>query len=139
MVALAEEAREQGVAFSLSEDGAVSEGSICLGDFLGGGAAAERLSPWLAAVDPALSARLCEAALAAGVEPLAFVRAAAAEFAGHADDERWTQLISAARDGADPALAALASILKTKLTPPSRTLNVIHRRTPGAVRPAAPL
>ena len=133
VVALADEAREAGVAVTLGEDGRVVEGSACLGDFLGDGAAAERLAPWLAAVDPALSARLGEAARASGVEPLDFVRAAAAEFVGHADDERWTQLISAAQDGADPALAALSSILQSKLTPtPPRTVTLITRRVARA-------
>ena len=137
VVALAEEAREAGVAVTLSEDGRVVDGSACLGDFLGDGAAAERLTPWLAIVDPALSARLDEAARASGVEPLAFVRAAAAEFVGHADDERWTQLISAARDGVDPALAALSSILQSKLTPTPRTFTVISRRAASGAAPLA--
>ena len=138
VVALADEAREKGVAIALGEDGAVSEGSACLGDFLGDGAPAERLAPWLAAVDPALSARLNEAAMAAGVEPLDFVRTAAAEFVGQADDERWTQLISAARDGADPAVAALAAILKSKLEPPKRTFTVVSRRGAAPASPAVP-
>jgi peptidyl-prolyl cis-trans isomerase C len=135
VVALAEAARESGVALTLSEDGRVMDGSVCLGDFLGDGAAAERLVPWLAVVDPALSARLDQAAGASGIEPLAFVRAAAAEFVGHADDERWTQLISAARDGVDPALAALSSILQSKLTPTPRTFTVIGRRAASGAAP----
>jgi peptidyl-prolyl cis-trans isomerase C len=135
VVALAEDACEAGVAVTLSEDGAVLDGSACLGDFLGDGAAAERLAPWLAVVDPALSARLDEAARASGVEPLAFVRAAAADFVGHADDERWTQLISAARDGVDPALGALSSILRSKLTPTPRTFTVIGRRAASGPAP----
>ena len=62
----------------------------------------------------------------------AFVNAAARAFVDHADDERWTQLISAARNGDDPALAALSAILKAKLTPPAqppkRGITVIARR-----------
>jgi hypothetical protein len=66
---------------------------------------------------------------------LAFVRAAAADFVGHADDERWTQLISAARDGVDPALGALSSILRSKLTPTPRTFTVIGRRAASGPAP----
>jgi peptidyl-prolyl cis-trans isomerase C len=136
VVALAEEAREAGVAVTLSEDGRVVDGSACLGDFLGDGAAAERLAQWLAVVDPVLFARLDEAARASGMEPLDFVRAAAADFVGHADDERWTQLISATRDGVDPALAALSSILQSKLTPAPRTFTVIGRRAASGAGPS---
>jgi peptidyl-prolyl cis-trans isomerase C len=137
VLALAEAARERGVTCALVEDGAVVEGSACLGDFLGDGMAADRLSAWLAAADPALSLRLGEAALAAGMEPLAFVRATAAEFVGQSDDQTWTQLISAAQGAADPALAALAQILKSKLMAPARNFTIISRRPAAGSRPAA--
>ena len=35
----------------------------------------------------------------------------------HADDEKWTQLISATQGAADPAVAAMTSLLKAQLTP----------------------
>ena len=126
--ALAAEAQAKGVAVALTEAGAVADGSACLGDFLGDGAAAERMIPWLAVADPALAARVSGAAGAMGCEPAAFVRAAAADFAGRADDEAWTQLISAAQGASDPALAALAAILKSRLEPPKRSFTVIARR-----------
>ena len=135
VVALADAAREKGLAFALGEDGSVSEGSSCLGDFLADGMAAARLSAWLELADPALQARLHDAALAGNVEPLAFVRAATAAFIGQADDEGWTQLLSAAQGAEDPALAALAAILKSKLAPPQRAaITVIEKRAAARTR-----
>jgi peptidyl-prolyl cis-trans isomerase C len=124
---LTAEARAKGVALSLSEEGAVRVGSATLGDFLGEGSAAQRLEPWLAATDPGLAARVAKAAEAAGEPVLAFVQAAMADFVGAADDERWTNLISAARDAEDPALACLAAVLRSKVEPAKRTFTVIRR------------
>lgn len=124
---LAADARAKGVALSLSEDGAVRTGSATLGDFLAGGAAAHRLESWLAATHPDLAARVARAADTAG-EPVAdFVQAAMADFVDTADDERWTNLISAARDADDPALACLAAVLRSKVEPAKRTFTVIRR------------
>lgn len=125
---LAEAAAAKGVALSLAGNGEVETGSASLGDFLGDGAAAARLIPWLAAVDHALADRVRQAADAASLDPAAFVRAAAAEFVNHAEEESWTKLISAARDADDPALAALSAILRSRLEPPKRTFTVIGRR-----------
>jgi peptidyl-prolyl cis-trans isomerase C len=133
--ALAEAAAAQGVAITLSETGGVTDGSVCLGDFLGAGEAANRLGPWLEAADPVLFQRLQGAAGDAGVDIPAFVRNAAGEFVRSADDERWTQLISASQGAADPALAALASILKSSLAPaqqPRRNFTIISRRATAA-------
>ena len=142
VLALAEAAEARGVAFTLAEDGAVREGSACLGDFLGDGSAAERLGPWLESADPALFAQLREAAETTGVAVQAFVRAAARAFVDHADDERWTQLISAAQNAGDPALAALSAILKSKLAPAlpaKQAITVIaRRRRPPSVGQSAP-
>jgi peptidyl-prolyl cis-trans isomerase C len=126
VLALAEEAEAKGVALAFAEDGEVSDGSACLGDFLGDGEAAARLAPWLRTADPALAERLAEAA--GETDLAAFVRAAAADFVGHADDEAWTQLISTVQGAADPALAALAAILKSRLEPPKRSFTLIQRR-----------
>jgi peptidyl-prolyl cis-trans isomerase C len=136
VLALAEQASAKGVALSLDEQGAVADGSACLGDFLGDGEAASRLLPWLERADPGLFARVCERAAAAAITPANFVRAEAADFVGLADDERWTQLISAAQGAEDPALATLASILRSKLTPPRLAITVIHRRSSTERRPA---
>lgn len=128
VLGLAQAASARGVALTYGEDGAVRTGSAALGDFLGDGAAASRLMPWLAGADGALADRVLGAAREAGLDPAAFVRGAAAEFVNHAEEERWTQLISAARDADDPAVAALAAILKARLEPPKRSFTVIGRR-----------
>jgi len=119
-------ARAKGVALTLSAEGEVARGSGTLGDFLDGGAAAHRLDPWLQATDPELAERLRRAADAAGESPADFVQAAVADFLESADDERWTNLISTARDAVDPALACLASLLRSKVEPAKRTFTVIR-------------
>jgi peptidyl-prolyl cis-trans isomerase C len=124
---LAAEARRQGVALTLTPDGAVEEGSATLGDFLGDSAAGERLLPWLQAADPDLASRLVAAAEAASETPADFARTAMADFVAEANDERWTNLISTARDAEDPALACLASVLRSKLVPAKQTFTVIRR------------
>lgn len=128
VLALADAATARGVALSCSRDGAVETGSASLGDFFGDGAAAARLMPWLSSGDAALAEKVRAAAGDAGLEPADFVRAAATEFVNHAKEESWTHLISAARGAQDPALAALASILKARLEPPRQTFTVIGRR-----------
>lgn len=120
-------ARAKGVALTLSEEGAVAPGSKTLGDFLGHGHAAARLEPWLAATDPGLAERLATAAEAAGEPVRAFVEAAVADFLDTADDERWTNLISTARDAEDPALACLATLLRSKIEPAKRVFTLIRR------------
>jgi peptidyl-prolyl cis-trans isomerase C len=125
---LAANARSKGVALSLAPDGAVARGSATLGDFLGEGRAAARLGPWLQTTDPELAERVARAAEAAGETMSEFVDAAVADFLQSADDERWTNLISSARDAADPALACLASLLRSKIEPAKRTFTVIRRR-----------
>jgi peptidyl-prolyl cis-trans isomerase C len=115
VVALADAAGGKGIALALDECGSVTRGSTCLGDLIGDGSAAERLVPWLEATDPEISMRLRDAAVETGVTPAAYVRAVVADFVNRATDEHWTRLISAARDGADPAQAALALIMKANL------------------------
>lgn len=124
---LTAEARRQGVALTLGVDGAVREGSATLGDFLGDSDLAERLASWLEVVDPDLGKRLAAAAAAAGETVPAFARDAMAAFVAEANDERWTNLISAARDAADPALACLAAVLRSKLVPAKQVFTVIRR------------
>ncbi|MBL8556207.1 MAG: peptidyl-prolyl cis-trans isomerase [Phenylobacterium sp.] len=124
---LAAEARAHGVALSLTDEGEVREGSATLGDFLGDAAASERLLPWLQAVDGDLAQRVQAAAEAAGERPAEFARTAMADFVADANDERWTNLVSAARDAADPALACLAAVLRSKLVPAKQTFTVIRR------------
>lgn len=124
---LTAQARAQGVALALTPAGAVARSSVTLGDFLGDGAAAARLQPWLAVTDPDLAARLARAAEAAGESVSDFVAGAVTEFVDEADDERWTNLISASRDAPDPALACLATVLRSKVEPAKRTFTLIRR------------
>jgi peptidyl-prolyl cis-trans isomerase C len=125
---LAADAREQGVPLRLTRDGPVRGGSLVLGDFLRSDAKAARIEAWLAAADADLAARLTAAAAGEGIAIGAFARRAATEFVNHADDERWTQLISAAQGAEDAGLAALAQILRSKLAPAKRTYTVFQKR-----------
>ena len=128
---LAERARAQGVAFSLTRDGRFAEGAASLGEMLSDDASADRLEAWIDATDPALAQRVRVAAAEADLGVATFVRRAVRHFIDHADDEKWTQLISATQGAADPAVAAMASLLKAKLTPKApqlHTYTVIRRR-----------
>jgi len=124
---LTAEARSRGVALTLTPEGEVARGSLTLGDFLGVGVAAGRLEAWLAATDADLGSRLAAAAEAAGESVADFVQDALAEFTAEADDERWTNLISAVRDATDPALACVAAVVRSKVAPAKRTFTVIRR------------
>lgn len=124
---LADRARTKGVAFSLSRDGRFDTGALSLGERLASDAAAGALEAWLDASDPDLAQRVREAAAASGLEVPLFVRRAVRDFVDNADDERWTQLISAAQGASDPAVAALASLLKTRLTPKPRSYTIVRR------------
>jgi peptidyl-prolyl cis-trans isomerase C len=128
---LAERARAQGVAFSLTRDGRFAEGAPSLGELLADDALADRLESWMDATDPALADRVRAAAAAEGLQVVTFVRRAVRQFVDHADDEKWTQLISATQGAADPAVSAMASLLKAGLTPKAphvHTYTVIRRR-----------
>lgn len=125
---LAATARAEGVAIVLTRDGTRRDGALMLGDFLADEVAAARVEPWLLATDADLARRLIAAAAEARSTPQQFVRNAAASFAEQADDERWTQLISAIRDAEDPALAALAQILRARLEPKAH-VHTVFRRT----------
>lgn len=128
---LAERARTQGVAFSLTRDGRFAEGAPSLGEMLSDDASADRLEAWIDATDPALAGRVRTAAVAEDLQVVTFVRRAVRHFVDHADDEKWTQLISATQGAADPAVAAMASLLKSKLTPKAphvHTYTLVKRR-----------
>ena len=114
VVALAEATRGKGVVATLDEQG-VRGGSLCLGDMIGDPEATRRLLQWLEAADPHLLFLLLEESRDRGTEPVQLVQELLAEFVGRADDENWTRVVSAARDGDDPAHAALAAILKATL------------------------
>ena len=116
------------MVLSFGDDGALSRPAVSLGDLLADSGAAQRLEPWLAAVDPELAVRVAEVAASQDKSVPDFVRGAVHEFIHGADDQAWTRLVSAARDAEDPALASLAAILKSKLTPKRRSITLIDRR-----------
>lgn len=125
---LAAEARERGVALSVTEDGGVAPGALSLGDLLNDQpAVTARLEVWLDEADPALAAQAREAAAMTGVSLAEFVQREVSEFIKGADDEGWTRLISAARGSDDPALACVRAILKSKLKAPAQTYTLIRR------------
>lgn len=124
---LTEAARAQGIAVRLTRDGAARGGSLLLGELLGGDVSTGRVEAWLAAVDPDLADRLAAAARDKGETPAGLARQAVARFVAEAGDERWTQLISAAQDAADPALAALTQILRSELSPAPRRYTIFKR------------
>jgi len=125
---LAAEARERGVALSVTIDGTVSNGALSLGDLLNNQTAvAARLETWLDEADPALATRAREVAAAAGIGFAKFVQREISNFAQAAGDESWTRLISAAQGSDDPALACVRAILKSKLTVPVKTFTLIRR------------
>ncbi|MDP1631232.1 MAG: peptidylprolyl isomerase [Caulobacter sp.] len=128
VASLADRARAQGVAFSLTRDGRFADGTPSLGQLLASDVATAGLEAWLDDADPGLADRVRAAAKASDLTVEAFVRQAAAEFVNGADDEGWTQLISAAQGAADPAIAAMASLLKTKLAPKVRTYTIVRRK-----------
>ena len=125
---LAAEARERGVALSVTEDGGVAHGALSLGDLLNDqSAVTARLEVWLDEADPELAARARETAATTGASLAAFVQREIAAFVQAADDEGWTRLISAAQGSDDPALACVRAILKSKLTAPTKTFTLIRR------------
>lgn len=124
---LAAEARAQGVAVSLCEDGRIREGSLTLGAILEPAMAGERIEPWLRAVDPDFHQQVTAAAEAADLPLVEFVQVTVARFLAEASDEDWTKLISAARGGSDPALAGLAALLRQKVAPSKPHFTIIRR------------
>lgn len=125
---LAAEAREGGVALSVTEDGGNASAALSLGDLLHDqSAVTARLETWLDEADPSLAARARETAAKAGVTLAEFVQVEISDFIRSAKDEGWTRLISAAQGADDPALACVRAILKSKLLEPARTFTLIRR------------
>ena len=125
---LAEQAKLRGVSLTLSPTGEIADRSLSLGDMLADEDTLVGAEAWLAVADPALAERTAQAAAKAGLGVQDFGRESMAAFVAEASDERWTQLISAAQDAEDPALAAIAQILRSRLVPQSQTFTLIRRR-----------
>jgi len=126
---LAEDAKARCGTIALDDTGRLAGGSACLGDYLGDGMDADRLLSWLDDVDADLAGRVRSAAAADGVGAHSFVRSAAATFIRIADDEQWTQLLSAARKSTDAALGTLAAMLQLTLRAARPAVTVFPRRT----------
>ena len=125
---LASEARSQGIALRLTEEGRIGDGALSLGDLLQDrNGVSERVEAWLDEADPPLSDQVRNAATAAGATFAGFVRDQICTFVADADDERWTQLISATQGTEDPALGCVRAILKGKLQPAARAYTLIKR------------
>lgn len=121
---LADDARGKGVVVSLTADGTVGTPTLTLGQVLGADAATlTRFEAWLAAADPDLMARV---RAVADADVAGLIQREARAFIAGADDEAWTSLISAAQNGADPVLAALRFMLRSKLVPPKPTRTLIR-------------
>ena len=125
---LAAEARECGVALSVTEDGGVAPGALSLGDLLNDqDAVTARLEVWLDEADPALAIQARQTASTTGVSLAEFVQREISAFIQGADDQGWTRLISAAQGSDDPALACVRAILKSKLKAPGRSYAIVRR------------
>lgn len=114
VVALAEATRGKGVVATLDEEG-VRGGTLCLGDMIADRDSTRRLLQWLETADSHLFFLVLEEARDRGTEPAQLVRELVALFVARADDELWTKVVSAARNGEDPAHAALAAVLRATL------------------------
>ncbi len=125
---LASDARERGIALVLTEDGRVGDGALSLGDLLHDHQGlTERVEAWLDQADADLARQVRAAAEQQQAGFAEFVRDQISEFVSQADDERWTQLISAAQGADDPALGCVRAILKGKLQPAARAYTLIKR------------
>jgi peptidyl-prolyl cis-trans isomerase C len=117
---LLDQSKAKGVALRLGEAGDIERPSLSLGGLVDDANMAVRIEPWLAAVDPELLSRVSEASIAQGKPIVDLVRSEVRHFLDHADDESFTQLVSAAQGSDDPMLASVACILKSRLAPPAK-------------------
>ncbi|OYW83574.1 MAG: hypothetical protein B7Z26_00045 [Asticcacaulis sp. 32-58-5] len=130
---LLDKAKAKGIALRLGVAGdierpSLSVASLSLGGLVDDERMAARIEPWLAAVDPALLSRVCAASEAQGKAVADLVRSEVRHFLDHADDESFTQLVSAAQGSDDPMLASVACILKSRLEPPlKKTFTLIKK------------
>ncbi len=124
---LVSEARSKGIALKLGDEGTVERPSLSLGGLVDDPRLSGRIAPWLTGADPALAERVSTAAAAKEMEVADFVRGEVRHFLDHADDESFTQLVSAAQGANDPMLASIACILKSRLTPPKRNFTLIRK------------
>lgn len=85
--------------------------SVLLGDMLRLGSASNvELHRWLAGADAELAQRVHVEADRRGESAAQFLRIAVAGFLAEADEETWSDLLSAARDAHDPGAAFVAKM-----------------------------
>ncbi len=78
------------------------------------------LLDWLQETDPELMARLQVEAAGSGETPVAFMRAAVAEFERSATEEDWATLTSSLRNTWSPGRACVTGMVKWRLAVASR-------------------
>lgn len=124
---LVESARSQGIALRMGDAGQVERPSLFLGAMIDDDTLAGRIAPWLAAVDPELADKVAAAADLKGASVADFIRHEVRDFLDNADDESFTQLVSAAQGADDPLLASVTCVLKKRLTPARKTFSLIRK------------
>ncbi len=70
---------------------------------------------WLRASEPALAAQVEAAAVATGMSPTGYVRAAVSDFSRFASEEDWATLTSSMRDSDDPGTICLLAMVHWRL------------------------
>lgn len=82
-----------------------------LGELLAlGSTSSAELQAWLGAEHGGFAFKLQSEAEARGESMAQFVRIAVSDFLAEADEESWTQLVSALRDATDPGAACLSLV-----------------------------
>lgn len=74
-----------------------------------------RFESWIAAREPSLAGTLADEARDDRNTPAGFARAAVAHFARFAPEEDWTHLTSRLRDGDDPGMTCLSTMVAWRL------------------------
>jgi peptidyl-prolyl cis-trans isomerase C len=126
---LVDEARSQGIALRIGDAGGVEQPSFSLGALVDDDSLASRISPWLEIADPQLLERVIAAAATQDQTVPGLVRHEVRHFLDHADDEAFTQLVSAAQGAEDPMLASIRCILKNRLAPPVKKSFTLIKKT----------
>ncbi|HYD89309.1 MAG TPA: hypothetical protein VEA80_17655 [Vitreimonas sp.] len=85
--------------------------SFVLGDILQlGRTSSAELQLWLDAADAKLAERVRTESARRGESAAQFLRIAVADFLAEADEESWADMLSAARDAADPGAACVGKM-----------------------------
>ncbi len=126
---LLDQSKAKGVALRLGEHDQLERPSLSLGSLANDDRVATRIEPWLESANPDLLSRIRISAGEQQKSVIDLVRGEVRHFLDHADDEAFTQLVSAAQGAADPMLASVACILKARLSPPAKKTFTLIRKT----------